>query len=401
MKQDDELWMKKLKEVLADYEEPAPLDGWARLENKLLPPAKRVSFHRWWAAAAAILLLMISGVSFYFLQTPIADEIRLASVPELVPVSDKVSVIPQPDVVAVHTIAAKEITPRKYTRSIPARAEMNVPEESVIAEPEKEKDVVTAGDINNRQSEQKEVKPSGRNKWHLPVNESPKDSSKKKWSVALSVNAGVSKTNDPFGGGAVDHINSSPNLSVNQFANASDGMISLSDKYLVLKEGNLQVVPKEYYDHRQPITVGASVRKEISNGFSIETGLSYTLLKSDISRDGKNAGKSGEQKLHYIGIPLQANWSFVNSKNFTLYLSAGGMVEKCVYGKTLDKKNTVKPLQFSLVGGLGAQYNISKQLGLYVEPGVSHFFDDGSDVETIRKENPLNFNLRAGIRFTY
>jgi len=36
-----------------------------------------------------------------------------------------------------------------------------------------------------------------------------------------------------------------------------------------------------------------------------------------------------------------------------------------------------------------------------VEPGVSYFFDDGSSIQTIRKENPCNFTLQAGIRLTY
>ena len=77
------------------------------------------------------------------------------------------------------------------------------------------------------------------------------------------------------------------------------------------------------------------------------------------------------------------------------------MVEKCVYGKIDSERQTVKPLQLSLSGGVGGQLNISDRIGLYVEPGISYFFDDGSDVETIRKENPLNFNLQADIRFTY
>lgn len=52
-------------------------------------------------------------------------------------------------------------------------------------------------------------------------------------------------------------------------------------------------------------------------------------------------------------------------------------------------------------GAVGAQYNISNRVGIYVEPGVSYFFDDGSPIETIRKENPTNFTLQAGIRLTY
>ena len=65
------------------------------------------------------------------------------------------------------------------------------------------------------------------------------------------------------------------------------------------------------------------------------------------------------------------------------------------------KKETVKPLQFSVSGAVGAQVNATKRLGIYVEPGVAYYFDDGSDIQTIRKENPFNFNIQAGIRLTY
>ena len=36
------------------------------------------------------------------------------------------------------------------------------------------------------------------------------------------------------------------------------------------------------------------------------------------------------QKLHYIGIPVRANWSFVNDKRFTVYVSAGGAMRVCL-----------------------------------------------------------------------
>lgn len=84
-----------------------------------------------------------------------------------------------------------------------------------------------------------------------------------------------------------------------------------------------------------------------------------------------------------------------------MYVSGGGAVEKCVYGKIGSKSETVKPVQLSVMGAVGAQYNISNRVGLYVEPGVSYFFDDGSSVQTIRKENKTNFTLQAGIRLTY
>ena len=86
---------------------------------------------------------------------------------------------------------------------------------------------------------------------------------------------------------------------------------------------------------------------------------------------------------------------------FSVYLTAGGAIEKCVYGKLGDEKQTVDPVQLSVLGALGAQYNLSRRWGLYVEPGISYYFDDGSKVQTIRKERPCSFTLQAGLRLTY
>ena len=43
---------------------------------------------------------------------------------------------------------------------------------------------------------------------------------------------------------------------------------------------------------------------------------------------------------------------------------------------------------------------ITEKLGIYAEPGVVYYFDDGSNVNTIRKEHPFNFNIQLGVRFT-
>ena len=60
-----------------------------------------------------------------------------------------------------------------------------------------------------------------------------------------------------------------------------------------------------------------------------------------------------------------------------------------------------KPFQLSANIGAGVQYDLASGIGLYAEPGISYYFDDGSDIETIYKEKPLNFNLNLGVRFTF
>ena len=102
------------------------------------------------------------------------------------------------------------------------------------------------------------------------------------------------------------------------------------------------------------------------------------------------------------------------NERFGLYLSGGGMMEMCVAGKsdidyivdnelalTKHKNIRVKPLQFSVNASAGFQVNLIPQLGVYLEPGVSYYFDNGSAVETIYKDKPLNFNLKMGLRYTF
>ena len=55
--------------------------------------------------------------------------------------------------------------------------------------------------------------------------------------------------------------------------------------------------------------------------------------------------------------------------------------------------------QFSLRGGLGVEYDIIPQLGIYVEPGVKYYFDNGSRVQSFFKDKPTNFNLQVGLRW--
>ena len=76
-------------------------------------------------------------------------------------------------------------------------------------------------------------------------------------------------------------------------------------------------------------------------------------------------------------------------------------MEKCIYGKIGSKTEIVDPIQLSVMASTGIQYNISHRVGIYVEPGISYYFDDGSEIQTIRKENPFNFTLQAGLRFSY
>ena len=48
---------------------------------------------------------------------------------------------------------------------------------------------------------------------------------------------------------------------------------------------------------------------------------------------------------------------------------------------------------------LSGSYRFNDLVGIYLEPGVSYYFDNGSFVETVYRERPLNFSLGIGLRF--
>lgn len=170
---------------------------------------------------------------------------------------------------------------------------------------------------------------------------------------------------------------------------------------------------KTEYKHRLPVRVGFNVAYRLTDRLSVESGVSYTRLSSDMKDGTKDNYSSGSQKLDYIGVPLNVKYRAFGYRRLSVYASAGLLTEKCVSGKTTheyvisgEKKKheaedvAAKPWQLSVNAALGAQFDVLRNVGVYVEPGVSYYFDDRSTLSTIYKEKPLNFNLNLGVRYT-
>lgn len=436
---EDELWLKKIKNRLEDYSEPVPAAGWEQLEKKMSATGKpmpvqhrMIPFRHWIVAASAVLLVAVSSVSLWLLQSHIGDEVRNTSASALAVLPDR---LPEQVMPAMQTNPAEPVI--RTNGKVPATP--HAPRHSLVSQ---HINILTEGEGNKSETEtlpietrdetknkernesrhateeqwqterpttensdrKERYRPSGREKLHLPAKSKPASKSGSQGvGVGLFIGnmGGLSLTN---GGDFQDApFNSSISNNINLPSNANGIVVIPEGQELVFKNGLPYIQNRENriadIDHKQPLSFGISVRKNLPKGFSVESGLTYTYLASDIRYEGSAVKTS--QKLHYIGIPIRGNWNFVDTKNFTVYVSTGGAIEKCVYGKIGTEKETVKPVQLSVMGAVGAQYNISDRTGLYIEPGVSRFFDDGSSVQTIRKENPCSFTLQAGIRLTY
>ena len=188
---------------------------------------------------------------------------------------------------------------------------------------------------------------------------------------------------------------------------------SVSDEF---RSGSLDFLaesnPKDIrYDHNRPIKVGISVRYDIDNRWSISSGLTYSYLRSSFDYSEGKAFGSGVQKLHYVGLPLAVDYNIISAKKLKVYLSAGGEVQKLVCGKaTMDGVNIPEAdanhdikeggMQWSLNAAIGAEYNFVDNVGIYIEPGVSHYIDNHSKVDNYYKYKPTNFSLNVGLRLS-
>lgn len=149
-------------------------------------------------------------------------------------------------------------------------------------------------------------------------------------------------------------------------------------------------------EHNLPFRAGLSVGIPLSERWKVTSGLEYSLYKSSFTYS-----LSGEKKqlAHYLGIPVRLDWSLAKSKRFDVYLGAGIEGDYCI-GATLAGESIARDgFSFSLLGTGGVQFNVTKGLGLYVEPGISWTVPSQSSVlETYRSGNPLMFSISTGIR---
>ena len=418
-----ELWMQKIKERLKDYSEQLPESGWEQLENDLhtsiAPPDNQKKkiiplFNKYAAAAAAVLLFLLSTTGIWLFHTPIEEKslkpaANTATLPDRTPqtLQQKTDIISPINHLQAYAKSAnrqgtiQQVTIIQQEEHVDAATEEETPTTPHTSnQHQKASDQETQGNSAHNRTSAKQARSYPRTSKKEVQKKTPKG-----WSIGFSVgNAGGSSNLANRTGYSLKQNSTSLSYSEVDFFAAPDKYASNFESHeLVFKRGIPYLMERSSQissiSHKLPISAGISVRKQLPKGFSIETGLTYTYLASDITFG--NSPQIVNQKLHYLGIPLRANWNFLNRRDFTLYVSAGGAIEKCIYGEVGNQAETVKPLQYSVSAAVGAQYNLSRRVGIYAEPGIAYFFDDGSRIETIRKENPCNFTLQAGLRLTY
>ena len=392
--------------------------------------ARIVYFKRWSAAAAAVALLGIGGSYVYLHQEDVEKgNLQLAasqpapshvvsadlqsaashSAPSLVVSADLQSTASQP--APSHVVSAD----LQSTASQPAPSHVVSADLQSAASQKKANDVLKKESENEisllaEKSDHKALTRStdhhaaayASQSYHFEKNEEVSG-----WSMQLyaeNLTPSLGGVNSDASGGYND-------FSYGTMAEPMPGVIPdptaggiYGEEYLLASYKAIQRKQQVNAKHHAPVSVGLQVAFGIAPRLSLSTGLVYTRTSSDFYPYASSSSFNVHQVLHYVGIPVGLNYEFWQSGGFHAYVMAGAEADYNVKNDTEEegvKKENAKRdrVQFSGKASLGAQYDITPKVGLYIEPGAKYYFDNGSHVENTFKDKKLNFNLQFGLRF--
>jgi len=439
-------WTSKLQDQLAGYQESVSHDLWAGIEQSLAhsetgKKARIVYFKRWSAAAAAVALLGIGGSYVYLHQEDVEKgNLQLAShavspshavSADLQSAASSVAVNQNASSHAVspsHAVSAdlqSAASKRKMGNVLVEESENEISllaENSDPAEPvseDKATDSSTDHKTLTRSTDHKTLTRSSDHKaltrstdnhaaayasqsYHFEKNEEVSG-----WSMQLY----AENLTPSLGGVNSDASGSYRDYSHGTMAEPMPGVIPdptaggiYGEEYLLASYKAIQRNQQGNAKHHAPVSVGLQVAFGIAPRLSLSTGLVYTRTSSDFYPYAPSSSYNVHQVLHYVGIPVGLNYEFWQSGGFHAYVMAGAEADYNVKNDTEEegvKKEDAKRdrVQFSGKASLGAQYDITPKVGLYIEPGAKYYFDNGSHVENTFKDKKLNFNLQFGLRF--
>lgn len=157
-----------------------------------------------------------------------------------------------------------------------------------------------------------------------------------------------------------------------------------------------------------PLNLGMQLQFTVGENLALGVGVSYTMLKSKFDCLVNKVKYSGEQTLHYIGVPVNVYGTIAEKNKFMFYINAGAMLEKGIRAKykfesykDIHRHSTdMDGLLFSVNAGLGVEYRFSNYAGLYFEPNLIYFTN--SDMQySVRTDQPLQIKAELGCRFHF
>ena len=403
-------WNKDIRDQLKDFPKKAPEGLLDDIKAEMLrrglssapvgQPRQTRSSVLFRVASVAAIALLLFGISYLWQEQSILPT-TLKQVDSYINSSNSSIVteteVPesQPLVPNSSSFIAKATKKVSSDSDIPSHKEetiLQVATNEEVQEKEEGKEDEQPKDNKQQKTEKEYVETSSKPKWTYNA------SIRKKSSISFGVYySGIIAQVDPTMKDYAADLSSGPGCNLNDSTEVAWSRGATTTYYLTGKA-----------THHLPVKLGVSFRYDLDERWNLQSGLTYSYLASDISKDSYDI----KQKLHYIGIPLQLGYKLGESKRFRSYIAAGFQVEKLVSGKAVTRhsKNkepqgtfiqniSDKRLLFSILASYGVEYALGKNFSLYAEPGIHYYFKNGNGLQTHYNEQPLDLNLTIGFRF--
>jgi hypothetical protein len=156
--------------------------------------------------------------------------------------------------------------------------------------------------------------------------------------------------------------------------------------------------------HLIPLTFGVHISKGIAPSWSVETGLQYTLLRSEYSN--KASHYTEKVQAHFLSIPVSLQYHFLQGGQMNIYASGGASLDIPVGASWNvegwnDHAKLHYPMAVGLNVGLGLEYKVSSVASLFVQPSLNYHIMDSSEYPILWQDKAVTFELPVGIRFNW
>ena len=384
----NENWANNMKQKLEGHQMVPPAGLWEGISRELnldkVPTAKPAARRHWfWAGMAAVVLALV-GFFFSYQQ----DE----SLPKSHPQAIRMRQREKPTAVREGSTENRQTALAALSKYSKPMGSIKKPVENTIEEEPKQpvfKPDTTAHDKASQQAttskQAQHPAPSGAGNaavTHDHPQQPVKSTSTRQWAIGLKASGGLlafnqnrHKTSDLYAA----NIQSDPSSSGN-----TDNTPAIEQPPTHQAFTNNRTEAK----HHLPVSLGLSLHYQLTPRLALLSGVNYTYLHTEFSIPYRHDTYTN-QRLHYVGIPAGLLWQVWKPGGFSFYLSGSVMLQKCL---------NQKPWQWSIGIAAGAEYAITTQFGLYLEPSLGYYFNDGTSFDHYYKEHPLAPSIEFGLR---
>lgn len=387
-----ENWTNSMKQKLEGHQMTPPTGLWEGISSEMgfqkESVTRTVTIKRWLGAVAAIAITLVGFFALYQndQSEPLPQVSRTVQTPESTIINKVSPENQQPTLADVLQRAKTKVNTKAPTKAVIEDVSQQIsdgmtqPASGNIPQQNSEETPQQTSEDNPQQNSLSTNRPTATNqqatanyqtKLASAKNERHSSTSKsEKWSIGLTAS-----------GGLLALVHQDTYYSDDYYAADPNKYHSPEN----ITNGNR---PNEYLHypadkHHLPMRLGLSLQYQLNDALALQSGINYTYLYSESITHIDN------QHLHYLGIPIGLSWQLWKTNGFSFYLSGSAMLEKCL---------NEKPWQWSLGAAAGAEYSFTSHVGVYLQPSLSYYFNDGTSFEHYYKEHPLAPSIEFGLR---